>query len=277
MSRRAAVYYHEDFALKGYTTLMHRVKPGFDSLKPLIRAGKLEVRTPAVNEEARQCLQATHSADLIARVKEAGYHEIALLSAAGVIQAARALATGELDFAFCFVGSGGHHAGKNYCWGFCYYNDVAMAVSSLGGLGVERIMIIDVDPHSGDGTRDLLALNRKVIHLNFFADEDYAYQDHQNQNYGILLDNANDQLFLSAIDQWLQREWDFELLMVILGHDGHCLDYGDFYLTTDCFRQFAARVRTMAAGKPVLFVLSGGSLPEVAAEVIPAVIEPFLI
>lgn len=273
---RAAVYYHPDFADKGYSTLRHRVKPGFDALQPLFKAGKIELRTPVIDEIALSLLQKTHSPDLIERVKNAGYHDVALLSAAGVIQAAQSLADGELDMAFCFVGSGGHHAGRCYCWGFCYYNDVAMAVGRLQQAGVHDLMIIDIDPHSGDGTRDLLASDPRIIHLNYYADEEHSYQEKARSNYGVLLDGANDQVLEAALEEYLDRDWDYQLLIVIVGHDGHCLDYGDFYLTTGFYGRFARRLRKFSAGKPVLFVLSGGSSPQVAAEVIPAVIEGFI-
>lgn len=273
---RAAVYYHPDFAEKGYSTLRHRVKPGFDALQPLFKAGRIELRTPCIDEDICELLRQTHSPELIERVQAAGYHEVALLSAAGVVQAAAALADGDLDFAFCFVGSGGHHAGKNYCWGFCYYNDVAMAVNRLRQLGRPNIMIIDIDPHSGDGTRDLLATDPRVIHLNFFADEDYSYEDKARENYGLLLDGASDQVLSAALQDYLTRDWNYDLLIVILGHDGHCLDYGDFYLTTGFYHDFASRIKLFAAGKPVLFVLSGGSIPQVAAEVIPAIVEGYI-
>lgn len=273
---RAAVYYHPDFSDKGYSTLRHRVKPGFDALQSMFKAGSIELRTPIVDETAQHLLRQTHSPELIERVKDAGYHEVALLSAAGVIQAAEALATGELDMAFCFVGSGGHHAGRNYCWGFCYYNDVAMAVGKLQQIGMPHLMIIDIDPHSGDGTRDLLATDPLIIHLNFYADEDYSYEEILRSNYGVLMDGASDGVLEVALEKYLGREWNFDLLIIILGHDGHCLDYGDFYLTTGFYGRFARRIREFAAGKPVLFVLSGGSSPQVAAEVIPGVISAFL-
>ncbi len=273
---KAAVYYHPDFADKGYTTLRHRVKPGFDALQPLVNSGQIQVRTPTIDETAHALLHTTHSPELVERVISAGYHEVALLSAAGVIQAAEALAKNELDMAFCFVGSGGHHAGQNYCWGFCYYNDVAMAVNRLRQLGIPDIMIIDIDPHSGDGTRDLLAADPNIIHLNFFADEDYPYEDKNRGNYGVLLDGASDQVLAAALEEYLERDWNFNLLIVIVGHDGHCLDYGDFYLTTAFYGSFARRIKAFAAGRPVLFVLSGGSLPQVASEVIPAIIEGYI-
>ena len=272
---KTGVYYHPDFADKGYTTLKHRVKPGLEALQGLIKAGKIEVFTPVINQQAEELLRQTHHNNLISRVKTTPYHEVALLSAAGVIQASEKLSRGELEFAFCFVGSGGHHAGYNYTWGFCYYNDVAMTVKRLQALGVEKVMIIDVDPHSGDGTRDILANETSIIHINFHADEEYNYADHKRQNYGIFIDGADDRTFLTSVDEYLKQDWDYEFLIVIFGHDGHGQDYGDFYLSTRGYQEFAKKIKAFALGKPILFVLSGGSNPQVAAEVIPVVIEVF--
>lgn len=272
---KAGVFYHPDFSKKGHITLRHRVEPGFNALHKLIQSKKIQVFTPYIDEESNQLLLQTHHKEHIARVQSTPYHEVALLSAAGVMQAAQKLACRELDFAFCFVGSAGHHAGYNYTWGFCYYNDAAMAVNKLRSLGIGKIMIIDVDPHSGDGTRDILGKDPAIIHINYHADEEYNYADHERQNFGILIDGADDKVFLQAVDGYLQQQWDYEFLIVILGHDGHGQDYGDFYLSTAAYRQFAVRIKEFAAGKPMLFVLSGGSNPWVAAEVIPAVIEVF--
>jgi hypothetical protein len=60
------------------------------------------------------------------------------------------------------------------------------------------------------------------------------------------------------------------------GHDSHCEDYGDFYLTINGYREFTHRMKEFAANRPLLFVLSGGSNPQVAASAIPTVIESLL-
>lgn len=273
---KSAVFYHPDFADKGYITLKHRIKPGFDSLRDFIRFGRLKLCEPVISPESNELLKGAHTAELIRRVKDAGMHEVALLSAAGVIQAAEMLASGELDFAFCFTGTAGHHAGKDYCWGFCYYNDVVMAINKLRSIGTRRIMIIDVDPHSGDGTRDFIARDPDIIHINFFEDEDYPYQETQYNNYGILLMNPGDKKFLAALDEILEREWNFEMLIVIFGHDSHGLDYGGFNLTNAAYQEMAVRFRQFCRGRPVLWVLSGGSNPQVAAQAIPAIINEFI-
>lgn len=273
---RTAVYYHPDFASKGYITLRHRIEPSFKALHDLIKTSQIPIYTPQVNEHAERLLHQTHHIDLINQVKNTPYHEVALLSAAGVINAADKLANHELDFAFCYTGTAGHHAGYDYNWGFCYYNDVAMAVNHLKQLNINKIMIVDIDPHSGDGTHDILADDNSIIHINFYADEKHNYSDYKKQNYGINLEGADDNRFLIAVEKHLNQNFDFEFLIVIFGHDGHGQDYGDFYLSTNGYKKFAQYMKKFAYNKPILFVLSGGSNPWVAAEVIPEVIKVFI-
>jgi len=276
LDMKAGVYYHPDFADNGYPVLKDRVKPGFDGLYKFIKDGKIQLFTPEIDEEAENLLAATHSSRHIASVNHSGYHEVSLLSAAGVVQAATKLAQGDLEFAFCFVGAAGHHAGYDHYWGFCFYNDVAMAVKKLRTLGINKIMIIDVDPHFGDGTRDLLGNDPDVIHINFYSGFRKTHYDSSLRNYDIAISGATDEVFLHALDSVLGQEWDFELLIVIFGHDSHHRDYGGFNLSNMAYPQFAQKIKNFALEKPVLFVLSGGSNPQVARDVIPAIVEVFV-
>jgi len=273
---RVGVFYHPDFAEHGYITIRHRVRPAYEALCKQPYASKLQFFEPAITQLHQELLSQTHTGNHINAVKAQGFHEVALLSAAGVVSAAEMLAAQQLDGAFCFVGTAGHHAGRNYSWGFCYYNDAAMAILRLRQLGVQRILILDMDPHSGDGTRDLVALDPDLVHINFFADEDYSYQDNRLNNYGIRLENATDQVFLQAVDEHLPRAENVEFIIVIFGHDSHCEDYGDFYLTVEGYRKFTHRMRAFAGTRPLLYILSGGSNPQVASSAIPAVVEALL-
>ena len=56
---------------------------------------------------------------------------IALLAAAGVVEAARRMMAGEIDNAFCAVRPPGHHAETGRAMGFCYFNNVAVAARYL--------------------------------------------------------------------------------------------------------------------------------------------------
>lgn len=273
---KAGIYYHPDFADKGYPILKHRVKPGFDGLQKFVETGRVQVLTPEIDKEVENLLVATHSPRHISSVQRSGYHKVSLRSAAGVVQAATMLAQGGLEFAFCFVGAAGHHASYEHYWGFCFYNDVAMAVKKLRTLGINRIMIIDVDPHFGDGTRDLLGDDPDVIHVNFYSGSKKTYYDSRLQNYDISISGATDEVFLQAVDSALEQQWDFEFLIVIFGHDSHHRDYGGFNLSNLAYPQLAQKIKDFAREKPILFVLSGGSNPQVARDVIPAIVDVFV-
>ncbi len=87
-----------------------------------------------------------------------------LIKAAGTAQSARlALAQG-----FCFYFSGGmHHAHRNHGSGFCLINDIVIAARKLQAeRKVQKIWIIDVDAHKGDGTAALTATDNAIHTLS---------------------------------------------------------------------------------------------------------------
>ncbi len=76
-----------------------------------------------------------------------------LIRDAGTIQAARLA----LEHGFCFSFTGGaHHAQLDFGNGFCLLNDIVIACRKLQSeKKVERVWVIDVDAHKGDGTAAL--------------------------------------------------------------------------------------------------------------------------
>lgn len=81
-----------------------------------------------------------------------GMHDNAALIAGGSIDAARAIATGQVDRAVNFCG-GLHHAMPDRASGFCVYNDAALGIHAMLNEGVKRVAYIDVDAHHGDGVQ----------------------------------------------------------------------------------------------------------------------------
>ena len=68
----------------------------------------------------------------------------ALLSCAGVIEAALAVARGELEKSFAIVRPPGHHAEPEEHMGFCFFNNVAVATRVVQQLtSKKRILILD--------------------------------------------------------------------------------------------------------------------------------------
>ena len=77
----------------------------------------------------------------------------AALAAGSGLAAVEALRAGEADHAFCAVRPPGHHATPSRAMGFCFVNNVAVAAAALADAG-ERVAIIDIDAHHGNGTQD---------------------------------------------------------------------------------------------------------------------------
>lgn len=94
-----------------------------------------------------------------------GMDELALLSLSGALSAADSGLAGEP--AFSLMRPPGHHAGKDRVAGFCYLNNVALAVARLQktrpGL---RVAVVDFDVHHGDGTESLVLGREGVSFLS---------------------------------------------------------------------------------------------------------------
>jgi len=275
---KVAVIYHEDFGSKGHSVLKHRVKPSFEALT---RSGLLEGDDVQVFEPEPAPLALVekvhtpeHMERMITESYNKMYHDVALLSAGGVIKAAEMVAKGEADNAFAYTGTAGHHASPGSCWGFCYYNDVAITIKRLREMGLDRFLIVDVDPHFGDGTRNFFGDDPNVYHINFNHQQN-SNSDGNKNNYdvGIGFDAKDDQ-FLSELESSMEmaKDFDFEICFVVFGHDSHADDYGGFELTSEVYPKMAKIIKEAAGDKGVVFVLSGGSVPDVASKAIPEVI-----
>jgi acetoin utilization protein AcuC len=80
-----------------------------------------------------------------------GMHEAAAAVAGGSLAAMEAILRGETDHAH-HPGGGLHHAMASKAWGFCIYNDVALAVARARADGL-RVLYVDLDVHHGDGVQ----------------------------------------------------------------------------------------------------------------------------
>lgn len=81
------------------------------------------------------------------------------------INAARYINNKQFDVVINWAG-GLHHAHKNEPSGFCYVNDIVMAILELLKYN-EKVMYIDIDVHHGDGVEDAFLLNDRVLTLSF--------------------------------------------------------------------------------------------------------------
>lgn len=80
-------------------------------------------------------------------------HEASAAVAGGSLGAMEAILRGDVEHAF-HPGGGLHHAMRDRAWGFCIYNDPALAIARARAEGL-RVMYIDLDVHHGDGVQAL--------------------------------------------------------------------------------------------------------------------------
>ncbi len=92
-----------------------------------------------------------------------GIYKYARLSAGGAVLAAETCLKGEPSFSL--MRPPGHHAGRNFLGGFCYFNNIAIAVAKLLKR-VRRIAIVDFDAHHGNGTQDIFLGNKNVLYVS---------------------------------------------------------------------------------------------------------------
>jgi acetoin utilization protein AcuC len=94
-----------------------------------------------------------------------GMHEASALVVGATLAAAEAMWTGQADHAIS-VSGGLHHAMRRSASGFCVYNDPAIAIKWLLGLGLEKIAYVDVDVHHGDGVEAAFYDDPRVLTIS---------------------------------------------------------------------------------------------------------------
>lgn len=94
-----------------------------------------------------------------------GIYDFSALSAGGSIEGASKLAAGDCDIAINW-GGGLHHAKKTEASGFCYVNDIVLAILEMLK-SYERVLYLDVDVHHGDGVEEAFYTTDRVMTVSF--------------------------------------------------------------------------------------------------------------
>ncbi|MBN1390272.1 MAG: histone deacetylase family protein [Candidatus Thermoplasmatota archaeon] len=74
---------------------------------------------------------------------------------------------------YALVRPPGHHAGRDYFGGFCYFNSAAIAANRLSREG--KVAILDIDYHHGNGTQDIFYDRDDVLTLSIHCHPKFAY------------------------------------------------------------------------------------------------------
>ncbi len=194
----------------------------------------------------------------------------AYLSAGAAVQATDLVLSGQHQTAFCATRPPGHHAERNKTMGFCFFNNVAVAVRhAMQHHGLTRVAIIDFDVHQGNGTVDIFQDDPNVLMCSSFQHPFYPHSHYFIQKPNII--NSPLEAGTGGLEfrQRVERDWlkplqqhKPEMIFISAGFDGHALDpMGELQLVEADYRWVTEMVMSVAreyAQGRVVSVLEGG-------------------
>ena len=105
----------------------------------------------------------------------AGSWRAARTGAHAAVLAARAVSQGTVRGAFALSRPPGHHAGADFFGGYCFLNHSALAAQTLRDLGADRVAVLDIDYHHGNGTQSIFYERTDVLTVSIHGDPRTEY------------------------------------------------------------------------------------------------------
>ncbi|MDR3368266.1 histone deacetylase family protein [Rhodoferax sp.] len=200
-----------------------------------------------------------------------GTWEAARAGADCALSAAVAVAGGERA-AFALTRPPGHHAGADFFGGYCFLNNAALAAQQLRTQGFERVAILDLDYHHGNGTQAIFYERADVYFTSIHGDPQTEYPFYLgyadelgagagrdfNRNWPLPRGTGFD-VWRATLQQALSdiAKFGAQALVVSLGMDTFVGDpIAGFTLQTQDYLQVGEDLAK--AGLPTVFVFEGG-------------------
>ena len=188
-------------------------------------------------------------------------YDLARLSAGGAIVASEQGLAGQT--ALSLMRPPGHHAERGRVMGFCYFNNIAIAVTRLlAERRVERVAILDFDCHHGNGTEDVFFGDERVLFVSLHQSPCYpgtGLESRGNCSNYPLPPHANPATFITALDRALDevRRFAPDELAISAGFDAYKLDpITQMGLEIETFGEVGRRIAALKL--PSFAVLEGG-------------------
>jgi len=124
----------------------------------------------------------------------------------------------------CNTAGGSHHANFEGGAGYCVFNDVAVAAKYLLNRGfANRILIVDLDVHQGNGNSDIFKEDRQVFTFSMHSKSNYPAKKSESDLDVELKDNMEDKEYLDILKFNLNNlnEENFDFIFYIAGVDIH--------------------------------------------------------
>ncbi len=156
--------------------------------------------------------------------------------------------------------------------GFCFYNNIAVAAAHAVASGLERVAVVDIDVHHGNGTQWMFYDDRRVLYISthqfpFYpgtgAADDVGTGDGTGFTFNVPLemgatDADYDLVYRSAVVPVLE-EFSPALVLVSAGFDAHERDpLASMRVTTEGYASVVRQLVTAAKHRRLAFVTEGG-------------------
>ncbi len=214
----------------------------------------------------------------------------ALDAAGGTLNVLESILKGQGNGGFALVRPPGHHATATRAMGFCLFNNVAIAARHCQKLGFQRVMIVDIDVHHGNGTQDIFENDPDILYVSTHQsgiypgsgqlDETGIY-DGEGSIVNIPLPaRAGDTAFEYVADGILAplaNRFSPSVLLVSIGFDAHWNDpLASLQLSCSGYHMLASKLANIVSEHcpgNILAVLEGGYDPEALVHGVIAVIQ----
>ncbi len=240
------VIFHKDF----YPVYSSDPASDKGRMEAIVAAIESDVRFVTATPASESDIAAVHTPKHIEHVRKEGLYAISALAAGGAIQAAT---LGLSEPCFALIRPPGHHASADSSWGFCYFNNMAIALESLRKEGkIRTAYVLDIDLHYGDGNVNILGHKKDVTVYNVDAHRRDAYLDEVHRE---------------------MEKCQADIIGISAGFDNHKEDWGNVLWTED-YETIGQQVRTAAHrnGGGCFAILEGGYNHQVLGENVRALI-----
>jgi acetoin utilization deacetylase AcuC-like enzyme len=204
-------------------------------------------------------------------------YETALLAAGGALKATSLVMNRNYKNSFALVRPPGHHATNCSGRGFCVFNNVAIAAKHLlRNFGLERVLILDIDSHHGNGTQQVFFKTDKVLYASLhenpvdFPRTGFTNEVGQGLGRGYTVNiplpfRTGDQIYLKAwkeIVMPISLQYRPQFILVSAGLDCHYADpIGQLSLSAFCYNDIFRSIMSLASrlcGGRLVLILEGG-------------------
>jgi len=199
-----------------------------------------------------------------------GTFAAALGGASAALRAAELLAAGTEQRVYVLTRPPGHHAERDRCGGYCYFNNSALAAERLAKLG--KVAILDLDVHHGNGTQHIFYNRYDVLTVSIHGDPAglypffSGYADETGTGPGLgfnvnlpLPPGTGPKEYRPALEKAIEAVSKLQpaFLVLAFGADTHEADpIGGFKLPTGFYREIGLQVRELKL--PTAIVQEGG-------------------